>query len=79
MKGHDVYHLAVGYICAGAGGVGLSGALFAQPLHNILTRIIDDPISEAWVRYMKFAVWWWACRPACASASWKNHHAVALG
>ena len=28
----------------------------AQPLHNILTRIIDDPISEAWVRYMKFAI-----------------------
>ena len=34
----------------------LVARLFAQPLHNILTRIIDDPISEAWVRYMKFAI-----------------------
>lgn len=34
----------------------LVARLFAQPLHSILTRIIDDPISEAWVRYMKFAI-----------------------
>ena len=34
----------------------LVARLIAQPLHNILTRIIDDPISEAWVRYMKFAI-----------------------
>ena len=34
----------------------LVARLFAQPLQNILQRIIDDPISEAWVRYMKFAI-----------------------
>ena len=30
--------------------------LFANPLESILNRIIDDPISIAWVRYMKFAI-----------------------
>ena len=30
--------------------------LFAEQQHNILTRIIDDPISAAWVRYMKFTI-----------------------
>ncbi len=39
--------LAVSYIVA---------RLFANPLESILKRIIDDPISMAWVRYMKFAI-----------------------
>lgn len=34
----------------------LVARLFARPLQSILQRIIDDPISEAWVRYMKFAI-----------------------
>lgn len=34
----------------------LVARLFAQPLQSILQRIIDDPISLAWVRYMKFAI-----------------------
>ena len=29
---------------------------FTQPMSSILSRIISDPISEAWVRYLKFAV-----------------------
>lgn len=29
---------------------------FTQPMASILSRIISDPISEAWVRYLKFAV-----------------------
>ena len=47
--------LLVTFVLALAGSA-LVARLFAQPLHNILTRIIDDPISEAWVRYMKFAI-----------------------
>ena len=34
----------------------LVAKLFANPLESILTRMIDDPISIAWVRYMKFAI-----------------------
>lgn len=34
----------------------LVAKLFANPLESILNRIIDDPISIAWVRYMKFAI-----------------------
>ncbi|HFC8517376.1 TPA: hypothetical protein ACFP41_000213 [Neisseria weaveri] len=30
--------------------------LFSRPLHAIVHRIIDDPIHEAWVRYIKFAL-----------------------
>lgn len=29
---------------------------FTQPMSSILSRIISDPISEAWVRYLKFAI-----------------------
>ncbi|UOO83193.1 hypothetical protein LVJ83_03220 [Uruburuella testudinis] len=42
-----VLALAVSYLAA---------RLFAGPLQSILQRIIDDPISRAWVRYMKFAI-----------------------
>ena len=34
----------------------LVAKLFANPLESILNRIIDDPNSIAWVRYMKFAI-----------------------
>lgn len=30
--------------------------MFSDPLQRILHRIIRDPISGAWVRYMKFAI-----------------------
>lgn len=31
-------------------------AVFSKPLENILRRIIADEISQAWVKYLKFAV-----------------------
>jgi len=31
-------------------------AMFAKPIDGILQRIISDPISEAWVKYVKFAI-----------------------
>ena len=31
--------------------------IFAKPIDGILQRIIADPISEAWVKYVKFAIY----------------------
>ena len=31
--------------------------IFAAPVDNILQRVISDPISEAWVKYLNFAVY----------------------
>ena len=31
-------------------------AMFTKPIDGILQRIISDPISEAWVKYVKFAI-----------------------
>ena len=31
--------------------------VFAKPIDGILQRIISDPISEAWVKYVKFAIY----------------------
>ncbi len=31
--------------------------LFSQPISNILDRIIDDAIAQAWVKYLKFAIY----------------------
>jgi len=31
--------------------------VFAKPIDLILQRIISDPISQAWVRYLKFAIY----------------------
>ena len=31
--------------------------MFAKPIDGILQRIISDPISKAWTRYVKFAIY----------------------
>lgn len=31
--------------------------MFAKPIDGILQRIIADPISQAWVKYVKFAIY----------------------
>ena len=31
--------------------------MFAKPIDGILQRIISDPISSAWVKYVKFAMY----------------------
>jgi len=31
--------------------------VFAKPVNNILKRIISDKISQAWSRYLKFAIY----------------------
>ena len=31
--------------------------LFHQPIEGILDRLIKDPISDAWLRYLKFAIY----------------------
>jgi len=31
--------------------------MFARPIDGILQRIISDPISQAWTKYVKFAVY----------------------
>jgi len=31
--------------------------MFAKPIEGILQRIISDPITEAWVKYVKFAIY----------------------
>jgi hypothetical protein len=36
-----------------AGGVAF---VFNKPIQNIMARIIDDKIGEAWTRYMQFAI-----------------------
>lgn len=35
----------------------LAVRLFSQPISNILDRIIDDAIAQAWVKYLKFAIY----------------------
>ncbi len=47
--------LLVAFLLSSAVSWGISRA-FAQPMQSILARIIADPISEAWVRYLKFAI-----------------------
>jgi|SRR6185437_5143056 len=32
-------------------------SIFAKPIDGILQRIISDPISHAWVKYIKFAIY----------------------
>lgn len=32
-------------------------AMFSKPIDGILQRIISDPISQAWVKYVKFAIY----------------------
>jgi len=32
-------------------------ATFAKPIDGILQRVISDPISQAWVKYVKFAIY----------------------
>jgi hypothetical protein len=36
---------------------GIVVRMFAKPIDAILQRIISDPISQAWVKYVKFAVY----------------------
>lgn len=36
---------------------GIVVAMFAKPIDGILQRIIADPISQAWVKYVKFAMY----------------------
>jgi hypothetical protein len=36
---------------------GIAVAMFAKPIDGILQRIIADPISQAWVKYVKFAIY----------------------
>jgi len=31
--------------------------MFAKPIDGILQRIISDPISQAWTKYVKFAIY----------------------
>ena len=31
--------------------------MFTKPIDGILQRVISDPISEAWVKYVKFAIY----------------------
>jgi len=31
--------------------------MFARPIDGILQRIISDPISQAWTKYVKFAIY----------------------
>ncbi len=31
--------------------------VFSQPIDNILDRIIDDAIAQAWAKYLKFAIY----------------------
>ena len=47
--------LLVAVLLSSAVSWGISRA-FSQPMQSILARIIADPISEAWVRYLKFAI-----------------------
>lgn len=47
--------LLVAFLLSSAVSWGISRA-FSQPMKSILARIIADPISEAWVRYLKFAI-----------------------
>lgn len=35
----------------------LVAKLFAQPIRNILERIVEATIAEAWTRYLKFAIY----------------------
>lgn len=36
---------------------GIVVVMFAKPIDGILQRIISDPISQAWVKYVKFAIY----------------------
>lgn len=36
---------------------GIVVLMFARPIDGILQRIISDPISRAWVKYVKFAIY----------------------
>lgn len=36
---------------------GIVVAMFSKPIDGILQRIISDPISQAWVKYVKFAIY----------------------
>lgn len=36
---------------------GIVVRMFAKPIDGILQRIISDPISQAWVKYVKFAIY----------------------
>ena len=35
----------------------ISARAFNTPINNILNRLIDDTIANAWARYMKFAIY----------------------
>jgi len=35
----------------------ISARAFNAPINNILNRLIDDTIANAWARYMKFAIY----------------------
>jgi len=36
---------------------GIAVLMFARPIDGILQRIISDPISQAWTKYVKFAIY----------------------
>jgi hypothetical protein len=36
---------------------GIVVRIFAKPVEGILQRIISDPIGQAWVKYIKFAIY----------------------
>jgi ABC-type transport system involved in multi-copper enzyme maturation permease subunit len=36
---------------------GIAVLMFARPIDGILHRIISDPISQAWTKYVKFAIY----------------------
>lgn len=44
--------------------------MFSRPIDRILTRIIADDISKAWLRYMQFAVLVVGVSSGVASTSW---------
>jgi hypothetical protein len=47
--------LAVTFVIA-VGVSALIALLFAKPVKRIMTRIVPDDISSAWVRYLTFAI-----------------------
>ena len=48
--------LAITFVISAAVS-GIVVGIFAKPIDGMLQRIISDPISHAWVKYIKFAMY----------------------
>ena len=46
--------------------------VFRDPVDRILSRIIADDISSAWLKYMTFAIYSPESPAACASGTWRS-------